>query len=102
MRNPTVGALRGNEAKNRPEAAALPFPVPAAGRSDFDWLMGAPAFRDARSRTTAATDIHAFRAGQQIDPVAGGPRGTERPLTVTISGSTGANPLAPARSSTNK
>ncbi|MFO1460487.1 MAG: hypothetical protein U1G08_13895 [Verrucomicrobiota bacterium] len=25
--------------KNRPEAAALPFPVPAAGRSDFDWLM---------------------------------------------------------------
>ncbi|MBN9688763.1 MAG: prepilin-type N-terminal cleavage/methylation domain-containing protein [Verrucomicrobia bacterium] len=25
--------------RNRPDAAALPFPVPAAGRTDFDWLM---------------------------------------------------------------
>lgn len=25
--------------KNRPDSAALPFPVPAAGRIDFDWLM---------------------------------------------------------------
>lgn len=25
--------------KNRPDTAALPFPVPASGRRDFDWLM---------------------------------------------------------------